>query len=181
MWVCVQLQKFRIYLHLRKRRLGLKKVDCFHSIAPISNWLPSSFDSLIMFHAPSAHSAICERDFFLVFNEIWVCFLYDFFFHLWVFCMFKCSFTPKRYQGNRLSCPYLRCIATTPTMKRPLSKMTIWTLVFFRIPSWTLSIVFHNIARRRKIFPNWMGNQTLFMYIYKRDECENYFLTWYFA
>lgn len=50
----------------KKRRLALEKVDCFHSIASISNWLPSSsFDSLIMFHAPSAHSAICERDFFL--------------------------------------------------------------------------------------------------------------------
>lgn len=47
----------------RKKATWAEKVDCFHSIASISNWLPSSsFDSSIMFHAPSAHSTVCERD-----------------------------------------------------------------------------------------------------------------------
>lgn len=37
-----------------EENISAEKVNCFQSIASIPNWLASSFDSLIMFHAPSA-------------------------------------------------------------------------------------------------------------------------------
>lgn len=52
-----------VFIYTEEEPTWAEKVDCFHSIASILNWLPSSsFDSSIMFHAPSAHSTVCERD-----------------------------------------------------------------------------------------------------------------------
>lgn len=110
-----------------------------------------------------AHSAICERDFLLLL----LFFLHpshhrslgDALFSL-TFGFSACFNVLLHLTVSRqpsLSCPYLRCIGTTLTMEKPLalSKTAIWTLVFFSlspIPSWNLSIVFHNTPSEKKIY-----------------------------